>query len=257
MSARRDQRIRAPVLGAPIDVIDESAALHRIFDWASSRQSRVVCCCNVHSVVSSGRDRAFAHAITSADLVTPDGAPVAWVLRRQGHLSQQHIPGPDLMAACLARAATMALPVAFIGGSEATLAGLCRNSVARWPGLHIAAHIAPPFRSWSAQEDDAMVAQLNASGARLVFVGLGCPKQELWMAAHRAQVRAVMLGVGAAFDFHAGTLQRAPRWMQRGGLEWLHRLGQEPARLWWRYLDTNSAFVARYAWTWLRQRLKR
>jgi N-acetylglucosaminyldiphosphoundecaprenol N-acetyl-beta-D-mannosaminyltransferase len=165
------------------------------------------------------------------------------MLRRLGHPDQQRISGPDLMMALCEQAAALGQPVALLGSTPQTLDKLRAALLRCWPGLRVAESIAPPFRPLTAEEDEAMVQRLNGSGAGLVFVGLGCPKQELWMAAHRGRVNAVMLGVGAAFDFHAGNIARAPMWMQRNGLEWLHRLFSEPGRLWQRYLVTNSAFV--------------
>ena len=125
--------------------------------------------------------------------------------------------------------------------------------VGAFPDLHIAGAISPPFRALTSDEDDVIVAQINASNAGVVFVSLGCPKQELWMAAHRGRIHAVMIGVGAAFDYHAGTIQRAPKWMQDAGLEWLHRLASEPRRLWRRYLVTNTLFMFGAAKQLLRQ----
>jgi N-acetylglucosaminyldiphosphoundecaprenol N-acetyl-beta-D-mannosaminyltransferase len=133
------------------------------------------------------------------------------------------------------------------GSTEATLKALQRQLLSRWPALRIAGALSPPFRPPSAAEDEADVQAINASGARTVWVSLGCPKQELWMAAHRGRVQAVMVGVGAAFDFHAGTVARAPAWMRRHGLEWLHRLASEPRRLGRRYVVTNTAFIMRAA----------
>jgi N-acetylglucosaminyldiphosphoundecaprenol N-acetyl-beta-D-mannosaminyltransferase len=165
------------------------------------------------------------------------------MLRRQGALGQQRVSGPDLMADYMSHAVTTGESVFLLGSAEATLARLQTQLLARWPALRIAGAISPPFRSLSAQEAEAIVHQVNGSGAGTVWVSLGCPKQELWMAAHRGRIRAVMLGVGAAFDFHAGTVARAPAWMRNHGLEWLHRLYSEPGRLWRRYLTTNLAFI--------------
>lgn len=245
MSAAADgpTRTRTRVLGAPVDVTDRAAVLQRIAGWAQGRESRVVCFSNVHAVVTQRRDASFARAIEAADLALPDGAPVAWMLRRLGHRTQRRIAGPDLMQDVLAQAADAGTPVFLLGGTPDTLARLRTRLRQRWPALQLAGDASPPFRALDEAEDAALTAQIRASGAALVLVGLGCPKQELWMAAHAGRVQAVMLGLGAAFDFHAGTVRRAPRWMQRLGLEWLHRLASEPRRLGWRYLDTNTAFV--------------
>ena len=236
-----------PVLGAPIDAITMESAVSRIAAWARAAESRMVCICNVHSVVTAAEDPTFMRAIEGADLATPDGAPVAWMLRRQGVTSQPRVSGPDLMLEYCAHAATRGEAIFLYGSTEATLKALQQQLLACWPALRIAGALSPPFRPTSAAEDEADVQTINASGARTVWVSLGCPKQELWMSAHRGRVQAVMVGVGAAFDFHAGTVSRAPAWMRRHGLEWLHRLISEPRRLGRRYVVTNTAFIWRAA----------
>lgn len=231
------------VLTTDLDVVTWSGALARLSAWAERRESRVVCITNVHSVVTARTDTAFQRILQEADLVTPDGAPVAWMMRRLGARDQERINGPDLMLKYCEVAAGRGEPLYFYGSSPQTLDKLKGALKRRFPGLVIAGAYSPPFRPLSAQEDEAIVEAINASGARTLWVGLGCPKQEAWMAAHRGRIQAVMVGVGAAFDYHAGTIQRAPLWMQRSGLEWLHRLCSEPGRLWRRYLFTNSAFL--------------
>lgn len=236
-------RRRLPVIGAPIDVLTPAGAVQRIAAWAGRRESRVVCVCNVHSVVTARQDAAFMQIIEAADLATPDGAPVAWMLRRLGAPGQRRVSGPELMLDYCAHAANSGEGLFLYGSTEATLALLRQQLQARWPSLRIAGSIAPPFRALTPAEDEAHVQAINTSGAGTVWVGLGCPKQEHWMAAHRGRVQAVMVGVGAAFDFHAGTVARAPAWMRGSGLEWLHRLGSEPSRLWRRYLINNLRFL--------------
>ena len=250
-----DKRVSASVIGAPIDAITWGTALARISGWASRHESRYVCICNAHSVMTASHDEAFGRVVHEADMATPDGAPVAWMLRRLGHVGQERINGPDLMwRYCEAVQGmgsrlrgsdrhTNGSGVFLYGSSEQTLATLKVKLLAAFPALDIAGAISPPFRPLTRDEDAAIVAQINASGAGVVFVSLGCPKQELWMAAYRGRLHAVMIGVGAAFDYHAGTIRRAPKWMQDCGLEWLHRLASEPGRLWRRYLVTNTLFV--------------
>jgi N-acetylglucosaminyldiphosphoundecaprenol N-acetyl-beta-D-mannosaminyltransferase len=164
------------------------------------------------------------------------------MLRKLGHAGQERVSGPDLTWAMLARCAAEGLPVYFFGSTRDTLGLLAQRINATFPTLNVVGLEAPPFRAITEQEDAESVERINASGAGLVFVGLGCPKQEHWMLAHRGRIHAVMLGVGAAFDFHAGTVPRAPMWMREHGLEWLHRLASEPRRLWHRYLVTNTLF---------------
>lgn len=221
--------------------------------WAQQGTSSYVCAANVHVVVTAGDDPALAAAMEGADLVVPDGMPLVWWLRRTTRAEQERIFGPDLMHDVCGLAAADGTPVFLYGSTPETLELLTARLHERFPALQIAGSISPPFRPLSADEDAAFIAQINASGARIVFVGLGAPKQEQWMLAHRGRVQAVMLGVGAAFDYHAGRLKRAPVWMQRAGLEWLFRLMQEPRRLFTRYLSTNTRFV----WRALRAALRR
>ncbi len=241
----QDKRVRAPVLGASIDVVGWDNALSRISTWAAARESRYVCICNVHSVVTAGQDAAFGRIVESADMATPDGAPVAKMLRILGFPDQQRINGPDLMWKYCEQAALRGESIYLYGGLSTTLELLQQRLKAAFPGLLIAGAYSPPFRSATAEEDEADVARINSAGAGTIWVSLGCPKQEQWMAAHRGRVKGVMIGVGAAFDYHAGTIKRAPKWMQNAGLEWLHRLCSEPRRLWKRYLVTNTIFIAK------------
>src|SRR3989344_2724314 len=202
----------AQVLDSHIDALSWGEAIGRISGWATSRQSRFVTLCNVHSVVTA---------------------------------SQERLSGPDLMWRYLAHAEHTGQSIFFYGSTQDTLGKLKARIQAQFPRLKLVGMESPPYRELSPEEDQAYVDQINQSGANVVFVGLGCPKQEAWMASHRGRIRAVMLGVGAAFDYHAGTIQRAPLWMQKSGLEWLHRLCSEPRRLFKRYLHTNSVFVYR------------
>lgn len=252
MSTGDGPRSTYDVFGAPIDALDMDGAVARIGRWAAARESRSVCICNAHSVVTARSDPAFAAVLQGADMATPDGAPVAWMGRWQGWPQQQRVCGPDLMLACCADAAARGESIFLYGSTPETLERLEATLRQRWPTLRIAGRHAPPFRPLTAAEDEAVVRLINASGAGTVWVSLGCPKQEAWMAAHRGRIHAVMLGVGAAFDFHAGTQPRAPRWMRDNGLEWLYRLVSEPRRLWRRYLVTNTLFI----WFALQQRLR-
>jgi N-acetylglucosaminyldiphosphoundecaprenol N-acetyl-beta-D-mannosaminyltransferase len=243
-AVNRDEfRERQSVIGAPIDVVCGSGAVATLLGWAAARESRYVCACNVHSVVTARRDEKLAASIAGADMVLPDGAPVAWLMRKFGYRTQERVSGPDLMWNYLAAAALYGESVFLLGGSVETLALLQARIERVFPQLRVAGTHSPPFRALTADEDAAIVAMLNASGATTVWVSLGCPKQEVWMAEHRDSVQAVLIGVGAAFGFHAGTLRRAPLWMQRLSLEWLHRLLSEPRRLAGRYMTTNTSFV--------------
>jgi len=231
------------VLGTTVDGLSFDGALNRVMSWGHARESRFVALANVHVVVTASRDPGFAAAVASADMTLPDGAPIAWMLRKLGVVGQSRVCGPDLTWALLARCEMESLPVYFFGSSPETLAKLSEQIEAVFPGLQVRGYDAPPFRPLTAQEDADAIDRINTSGAGLVFVGLGCPKQEYWMQANSATINAVMLGVGAAFDFHAGTVARAPMWMRNCGLEWLHRMASEPRRLAKRYLVTNSLFL--------------
>jgi N-acetylglucosaminyldiphosphoundecaprenol N-acetyl-beta-D-mannosaminyltransferase len=231
------------VIGTPIDALNWDEAVQRIAAWSRDRVGRVVCICNVHSVVTAKQDAEFASAVRAADMATPDGAPIAWMLRWLGEKSQPRINGPDLMLKFCDHAAATGASVFLYGGTQQTLSLLVERLRKDFPGLEVAGSYSPPFRTLTAAEDEAIVDVINRSGAGVVWVGLGCPKQEKWMISHRGRIKAVMIGVGAAFDYHAGTITRAPSWMQRSGLEWLHRLLSEPRRLWRRYLITNTLFI--------------
>ena len=239
------QRRGAHVLDSHIDATSWEDAIFGIVSWGWQHQSRYVTLCNVHSVVTASQDPLFKQVIEQADLALPDGAPVAWAMRRNGYPNQQRINGPDLMWRYLEEAEKIGQSVFFFGSSDDTLKKLKDRIDASYPQLRTAGMVSPPFRDLSTDEDQAYVDQINQSGAHVVFVGLGCPKQEVWMAHHRGRLNAVMIGVGAAFDYHAGSVQRSPLWMQRTGLEWFHRLCSEPRRLAKRYMVTNTVFVYR------------
>lgn len=240
-------RVRVDVIGTPIDVLSWGFVEEHLSRWAANHESRYICICNVHSVVTAREDSELALAIRGADLATPDGTPVAWMLRRLGYPGQKRINGPDLMLRYFRHASPRGESVYLYGSTRQTLDLLRQRLRHSFPDLKVAGAYSPPFRPLTPDEDAEVVRQINASGARTVWVSLGCPKQEKWMADHRGRIMAVMIGVGAAFDYHAGTVSRAPRWMQKRGLEWLHRLWAEPGRLWRRYLHTNTLFLLRAA----------
>jgi N-acetylglucosaminyldiphosphoundecaprenol N-acetyl-beta-D-mannosaminyltransferase len=176
-------------------------------------------------------------------MITPDGMPLVWMLRLKGHKRQPRVYGPTLMLHILEMAAWEQIPVGFYGGRTSVLEMLTQRMQERFPGLQVAYAFSPPFRELTSDEDDGICQAIHASGTRILFVGLGCPKQERWIAAHSDRIPVVMLGVGAAFDFHAGVIQQAPTWVQKIGLEWLYRFSQEPGRLWKRYLIHNPRFI--------------
>jgi N-acetylglucosaminyldiphosphoundecaprenol N-acetyl-beta-D-mannosaminyltransferase len=232
------------ILGTRTDSTSYSDATTRVLAWASIPESRYVCVSNVHVTMEAYDAAEYRAVVNGADLVTPDGMPLVWALRLFGVPEATRVYGPALTVHVLEGAAAAGVAVGFYGATSEVLASLLATCRRRFPGLRVAYAYAPPFRQLTAEEDAAVVDQISASGARILFVGLGCPKQEWWMATHKGTVNAAMLGVGAAFDFLAGTKPQAPAWMQRAGLEWLFRLGTEPRRLWRRYAYHNPRFVA-------------
>lgn len=250
-------RNRGFVVGIPIDALDWQTARHVLGNWAAARESRYVCICNVHSVITASKDEGYRRIIDEADMATPDGAPVAWTLRRKGFAGQDRINGPDLMWKLCEDARRRNIKIGLFGSTPETLDRLQAALARTFTGLDINFCISPPVRQTTHEEDHELSERINTSGIGLLFVGLGCPKQELWMSQYRGRIRAVMIGVGAAFDYHAGTVPRAPIWMRLNGLEWLHRLLSEPRRLWRRYLVTNSLFIAKTACEWAKERFSR
>lgn len=244
MSIEREHiRRRLSLLGNHIDAISWEAMIGRIRKWAENRESRYVCLCNVHSLVTGRKDDEFRRAVAGADTAAPDGMPVAWLMRKRGVLGQQRIDGPGLMWRYAEQAALDGTPIFLYGATADTLDKLVHRLRYQLPGLKIVGHYSPPFRPLTVAEENRIVQMITRSGAAVVFVGLGCPRQEVWMAGITWRIPAVLIGVGAAFDFHSGQLRRAPKWMRRMGLEWLFRLCSEPRRLWRRYFVANSLFL--------------
>ena len=231
------------IIGVGIDTTSYQAATEQIIDWAMQRQSRYVCIANVHMIMESYDDMGFRNIVNAADLVTPDGMPLVWMMKWQGFRKQERVYGPTLTLHVLETAEREGIPVGFFGSTQETLKKLKTNLQERYPFLHIVYDYAPPFRSLTTGENMELVKTINGSGACILFVGLGCPKQERWMSMNKGRIKAVMLGVGAAFDFLAGVKPQAPQWMQLAGLEWLFRLASEPHRLWRRYLYHNPRFI--------------
>lgn len=240
---RNNQRKVVDVIGSPIDSLNWKFAIDKISEWGENHESRVVCICNVHSVVTAKQDNDFDLVLKNADMATPDGAPVAWMIQKNSGESQERINGPDLMLKYCEHAEQIGQSIYLYGGKESTLEVLIDVLNKKYPKLKIAGYYSPPFRILSDAEKLDSIERINSSGANTVWVGLGCPKQEKWMYEHKGKINAVMIGVGAAFDYHAGIISRAPKWMQNNGLEWFHRLCSEPKRLWKRYLFTNTLFI--------------
>jgi N-acetylglucosaminyldiphosphoundecaprenol N-acetyl-beta-D-mannosaminyltransferase len=232
------------VIGTTLSTTSYSAATAAIMSWARAGENRYVCVATVQTLMEAHDSAEFSEVIRGADMVTPDGMPLVWMLRMKGHREQTRVYGPTLMLRLLEAAEAERILVGLLGGTPEALLRLRERLGMQFPHLEVAYAASPPFRELSPAEDDEIVRQILNSGTRVLFVGLGCPKQERWMAAHRNKIPAVMIGVGAAFDFLSGSKAQAPAWMQSIGLEWLFRLLHEPRRLWRRYLYHNPRFAA-------------
>ncbi|RZJ57944.1 MAG: glycosyltransferase [Hymenobacter sp.] len=217
--------------------------VENILQLGAARNSAYVCCANVHMVVEAHRDASFRQVLDEATLVTPDGGPVASIAGWLSGQRQERVAGMDLLPALLAEAAQRGQSVYFYGTTDEVLQAIVDRAKRELPTLRLVGTCAPPFRTLTAEEEEAHVTAINAADPDLLFVALGCPRQERWMAAHRGQIKACMLGVGQAFLVYAGLEQRLPVWARRLWLEWAYRLWLEPRRLWRRYLITNSHFL--------------
>jgi N-acetylglucosaminyldiphosphoundecaprenol N-acetyl-beta-D-mannosaminyltransferase len=230
-----------------VDATSYAETADAVVDLVAAGAGGMVCVANVHMVMEAFDDPSLQRQVNAAERVTPDGVPLVWALRLLGVPGAKRVYGPTLTPVVFARAELLGIPVGFYGGSQRVLDALLERLRERFPRLEIAFAYSPPFRPLSEEEDRRVTETIDASGARILFVGLGCPRQERWMASHRETLSCVMLGVGAAFDFLAGAKPQSLPWMQRAGLEWLFRLCVEPRRLWRRYLVHNPRFLFRFA----------
>jgi exopolysaccharide biosynthesis WecB/TagA/CpsF family protein len=232
------------LFGVRVSAATYEEVLTACVEMARRRQGGAVDLMAVHSLVTAARDEDYRNKVNNFEICAPDGQPVRWALNwfHKSGLSDR-VYGPRFTWLMCERAAAEKVPIYLYGGTEAVLEALEARLRDAIPGLEIAGSESPPFRPLTEEEDEAVVRRVNASGAGLMFIGIGCPKQELFAFAHRDRIKAVQLCVGAAFDFHAGVKKMAPAWMQKRGLEWLFRLTQEPQRLWKRYLVTNSIYL--------------
>lgn len=231
------------ILKTNINVTDMDGTIAYITENLADLKGDYICVSNVHTTVMAYRDKEYRKIQNSAAMALPDGQPLSIVSRRRGYTQAQRVPGPDLMPAILNLSQEAGYTHYFYGSTESTLAQLKKELLIRYPKLRIAGMYAPPFRELTKDEDDEAVRRINESGADFVWVALGAPKQERWMYEHRNRVNGLMLGVGAAFDFIAGTVKRAPMWMQKLCLEWVFRIMQDPKRMIPRYLNTNFSFL--------------
>lgn len=231
------------ILGVNIAITNMRETVNLIIDHLEEIRGKFICLSNVHTTVMSEKDSEYRMIQNSAFLALPDGSPLALVQRLRGYHEAEQVAGPDLMPAIWKATEHTEYSHYFYGSTPETIAALEKNLRNKYPDLKIAGMEAPPFRPLTEEEDRQAVERINASGADFVWVGLGAPKQERWMYEHQGKINSVMLGVGAGFDFHAGTVKRAPGWMRRHYLEWLYRLVQDPKRLWKRYVETNGKFL--------------
>lgn len=235
---------KLPILGVQTDAQTFEEATAALTGWASGTTPRYVCTCPVYTLMMCRENPPVMQAVNAADMVTADGMPVVWVQRRRGVPNAERVYGPDLMLALCERTAGTQLKHFFWGGLPGVADTLVGRLKTQFVGLAVAGTYSPPLQPVPSQPDPAVVEQLNNSGADIIWVGLGSPKQDLWMQLYRPVLRApLLIGVGAAFDMLAGVKSQAPRWMQKSGLEWLFRLAQEPRRLARRYLVYNPLFV--------------
>ena len=236
------------ILGVPVSLIDLPKAVEIIQGWIERRQSQLVCIRDVHGVMRSQQDPELSRIHKLAGLVTPDGMPLVWVSRLRGHKTVSRVCGADLVAALCDASQETGHRHYFFGGKSGVAERMAEKLRELFPDLVVAGMATPPFGDVSQKEDDAITRSIVEAKPHVIWVGMSTPRQEYWMRDHVARIPgAVLIGVGAAFDFYAGDVKRAPRWMQQTGFEWLHRLAAEPRRLWRRYLYMAPMFVLRIA----------
>jgi N-acetylglucosaminyldiphosphoundecaprenol N-acetyl-beta-D-mannosaminyltransferase len=237
------------VLGIPLGLTDYESTMDWIDGTVAGGARGYVCVCNVHTVTAAGEDAELRSALLGSSLNVPDGQPLVWAMNALGHSLRARVYGPELMARHCARAAGSGQRLYLYGGrNQGALVQLALNLRQRYPGIRIVGGYSPPHRPLTGEERSAVIKEINSSRADIVWVGIGVPKQEKWMRQMRPELApSLLIGVGAAFDFHAGLVPQAPGWMQQSGLEWAYRLAHEPRRLWRRYARYNPRFVRAFA----------
>lgn len=248
------------LLGMRVDSVEFDKAIELIGGWLAQLDplhGRIVCAANVHMVMEAWDDARYRNTVNRADLVLPDGQPMVWALRLLGVPQRRRVRvSPDLLLRLFVEAERRGSSVGLYGGRADTLPVFRALLAERFPRLHVPFAYAPPFRPLTAAEDEEVVARMGSSGVQLLLVGLGCPKQEHWMAEHKERLSSVMIGVGAAFDLFGGRTKEAPRWTRDVGLEWAWRLAQEPRRLWRRHAKHDPRFIALLAWQVAQRRVR-
>lgn len=229
------------ILGVNIAVTNMAQTVQYIENNLEELRGKYICVSNVHTTIMAHDNPAYRNVQNSAAIALPDGKPLSVVSRKRGYTEAERVTGPDLMGELFAR--ENGLKHFFYGDKEETLQILQQKLKEKYPDIQIAGMISPPFRSLSQEEEKAYIQQINDSGADIIWIGLGAPKQEKWMYEHQGMFQGVMIGVGAGFSYHAGLIKRAPEWMQKMSLEWFYRLMQDPVRLFKRYFTTNLKFI--------------
>ncbi len=247
------ERQRYRVVSLDVDVVSHRSAVERVVSLARAGRGSYVCFGTVHMIMESVDSPEFGQRVNAADMIVPDGMPTVWMQRLQKAENPERVRANDLMMMLIDEAERTGLKVGFYGGKQEVIDAILARARREHPKLEIAYAFSPPFRPLTAAEDDEITAEIRASGTQILFMGLGCPKQENWMSEHKNKLSCVMLGVGASFDFYAGNVKESPAWLGRLGLEWAYRLTQEPKRLWRRYLVLNPRFL----WRAVRQVAKR
>jgi N-acetylglucosaminyldiphosphoundecaprenol N-acetyl-beta-D-mannosaminyltransferase len=234
---------RKEIISLNINIESYNAAVCAIIDLSEKRVSSYVCFANVHMIVESYKDEELKILINNSTFSFSDGKPLVWALKLLYNINQDRIAGIDFMIDTIKECEKKHLAVFLFGSTEIVLNTLAENLSKEFPNLVIAGKLSPPFKEFSLSENNSFIQTINNCEPNIVFVSLGCPKQEVWMAKHFNEIKAPLLGVGAAFEIHAKLIKRAPKWMQKAGLEWLFRFCKEPGRLWKRYTLTNTLFI--------------
>ncbi len=234
---------RVKIVSLNVNICNHETAIEKVAELVEKQNGGYVCFSTVHMIMESFDNPEYARKVNAADFVIPDGMPLVWMEKLQGENGAARVRANDLMIQLCAFAEKNDLSVGFYGGKQTVIDAILERARKDFPNLKIAYVFSPPFRPLTATEDAEITAEINAKKPDILFMGLGCPKQENWMSAHKDKLKSVMLGVGASFDFFAGNVKESPEWLGKLGLEWLFRLTQEPKRLWRRYLILNPRFV--------------
>lgn len=236
--------MKQKILKIDVNITSYQQVIQQIFNWIDTVNSgKYICVTNVHMCMEAFDDKVFCDIVNNADCVVPDGKPLVWAQKLSGYKNAIQVRGPDLFIKLCKAAQADNIPIGLYGGTQDSLTELLTYLNKKFPELNIVFSVSPPFRELTRIEEKNYIREINNSGAKILFLGIGCPKQEKWMARHRNSLKCVMIGVGEAFDIYSGKKSHAPRWMQTLGCEWLYRLFTEPKRVWKRYLKHNPRFV--------------